>query len=215
MMKKIKLLIAIILIFQILLCLIVYLLAKPAPELDNSDQEANITVTGQEGLDKEEERNLTLNFNSTQVVINLYPYANKNREDYKYRLFEIVYVASVNSNEQFISKYISPGEDWTGSYISSTETDTIYMAMSKQIWHKMELKSKDDLNSACTKNPVELADGYIAESYNCDDSISFCYLPIDQEQGLVYSTNPGSNEPLDFCTIAKQNSISGISLKSY
>jgi hypothetical protein len=58
-------------------------------------------------LIKKKNRNLTLNFNSTQVIIHLYPYANKNREDYKYRLFEIVYVASVNSNEQFISKYIS------------------------------------------------------------------------------------------------------------
>jgi hypothetical protein len=31
-------------------------LTRPAPEINNSDQEANITVTGQEDLDKEEEQ---------------------------------------------------------------------------------------------------------------------------------------------------------------
>jgi len=215
-MKKSKLFFIILILCLILLCILIYFLTRPAPEGNNSEGKETITNTIADDVEKGELRELTLNFKSTQVVISLYPYANKNPNEYKYRLFDIVYIGSVNTNAQFPGKYITPGEDWTGSYIASMETDTIFMAMSQQIWHRMELKSKDDLNiTNCNKNDVELADGFIAESYNCSESMSFCYLPIDSNQGIVYSAYPSSLEPLDFCTIAKQNSIKEISLRSY
>lgn len=214
-MKKSKLLLIVILLFLILLCFIIYLLTRATP-VENIDGKMLNTITPVSEANKGEEKDLTLNFKSTQIIISLYPYANKNTGDYKYRLYDLVYLGSVNTDAQFPGKYITPQEDWTGSYIASLETNTIYMAMSEQIWHKMELVSLADLNSTdCSKSIINLMDGYNADSFNCSDSSSFCYLPIDATQGIVYSVYPGSIETLELCTIAKQNSLSGISLKSY
>jgi arabinogalactan endo-1,4-beta-galactosidase len=98
------------------------------------------------------------------------------------------------------------------------QKDSIYLAMSSTLWHEMDLVSigeRDEQLDGCSHSEYLLIDGFQAVKYSCKDNINICYLPINEDRGLIYKAYNDEGIEDDFCNILKQNGISNVSLRSY
>ena len=204
----------IIIIALILIVVVIGLTQKPSQIPTNAGPLDSGNVTESPIVfNKEDEERIVLNFKDGQVAIFGFP-GPTNKSNFK--LFQFVYIDYIDSVAEFESQMVQSGDNWESDYVTRMDSNTAYFALKDNKWHQISWLKSNELNEyviagGCATENFSLVEGFVAKKISCNDDKNSCYLPINEDQGLLYA-DYNSNSGENFCQNLLENNVGRVGI---